>query len=60
MLKIEEFEAIRLADREGFYQDKAAKEMNISRPTFARILKHARHKVAEAIVAGKIIRIMYL
>ena len=51
------FEAIRLADFEGLYQDAAAKRMGISRPTFGRILSEARRVIAEAIIAGKAIRI---
>jgi len=56
-LDIDELEAIRLADYEGMYHEDAAVKMNISRPTFGRILKHARSKVADAIVNGKALRI---
>ncbi|PIP14842.1 hypothetical protein COW98_02690 [Candidatus Roizmanbacteria bacterium CG22_combo_CG10-13_8_21_14_all_35_9] len=38
-------------------QTKAAEKMNISQPTFARILDSAQKKVAGAIVQGKAIRI---
>jgi len=50
-------EALRLADFEGLYQDEAAKQMGVSRPTFGRILSDARRVVAEAIIGGKAIRI---
>jgi predicted DNA-binding protein (UPF0251 family) len=53
LLTIDEFEAIRLADKEGLYQAEAALKMNVSRPTFGRILEAAHKKVAEAIVDGK-------
>lgn len=53
MLTVDELEAIRLADKEGFYQSDAALRMNVSRQTFGRILESARKKVAEAIVDGK-------
>jgi len=52
-LTVDELEAIRLADKEGLYQAKAAVQMNVSRQTFGRILEVARKKVAEAIVDGK-------
>jgi predicted DNA-binding protein (UPF0251 family) len=53
MLTVDELEAIRLADKECLYQAEAAVRMNVSRPTFGRILEAARKKVAEAIVDGK-------
>jgi predicted DNA-binding protein (UPF0251 family) len=46
----DELEAIRLADVLGYYQDRAAEHMGISRATFARILERARRKVGEALV----------
>jgi predicted DNA-binding protein (UPF0251 family) len=56
-LKIDEFEALRLADYEGKSQKEAAKSMRISQQTFSRILKKARKTVADAITNGKIIKI---
>jgi predicted DNA-binding protein (UPF0251 family) len=56
-LTIDEFEAIRLADLEGLYQDQAAERMNISRQTFGRIIESAHKKVAEALVNGKALKI---
>ncbi len=56
-LKLEEFEAIRLADFEGISQTEAAKHMNISQQTFSRVLRRARKAVSEGLVYGKIIRI---
>ncbi|MGB9907781.1 MAG: DUF134 domain-containing protein [Candidatus Saccharicenans sp.] len=52
-LTLDEFEAIRLADLEGLYQEEGARKMGISRPTFARILESGRKKVAEALVHGR-------
>ncbi len=52
-LQVDELEALRLADREGLYQEEAAKRMGVSRVTFGRILQRARAKVAEAILDGK-------
>jgi len=48
----EEIEAIYLMDVLGLYQEDAAKSMEVSRPTFTRILKSARQKVANALVSG--------
>ena len=57
VLTVDEFEAIRLADLEGFYQDQAAERMKVSRQTFGRIIESARKKVAEALVKGKALKI---
>ncbi len=56
-LNIEELEAIRLKDLEELEQEQCAERMQISRPTFHRILVAARKKVAEALVEGKAIRV---
>ncbi|MBN1367377.1 MAG: DUF134 domain-containing protein [Dehalococcoidales bacterium] len=56
-LLIEEAEAIRLKDLEGLEQEECAQQMNISRSTFSRLLDSARHKIADALLTGKAIRI---
>lgn len=56
-LTIDQFEALKLAEYQGFSQVDGAKAMGISRPSFGRILREARKVVAIAIVDGKIIRI---
>lgn len=56
-LKIEELEALRLKDLEGLEQEACAQRMEVSRPTFQRILISAREKVADSLVHGKSIRI---
>lgn len=56
-LSVEEAEAIRLKDAEGLEQDACARKMNVSRPTFGRILLLARQKIADALLNGKAIRI---
>jgi predicted DNA-binding protein (UPF0251 family) len=56
-LSVEEVEAIRLKDLEGLEQTEGAALMNISRPTFHRVLNSAHHKIAEALFGGKAIRI---
>ena len=57
LLTLDEYEAIRLADLEGLYQEQAASRMNISRQTFGRIIEAARRKVADVLVNGKILKI---
>ena len=56
-LSMEEAEAIRLKDLEGLDQEQCAEKMNVSRPTFQRVLGAARQKVADALLNGKAIRI---
>jgi predicted DNA-binding protein (UPF0251 family) len=56
-LAVEEAEALRLKDLEGLEQEDCAKEMNVSRPTYQRLLNSARRKVADALLNGKAIRI---
>ena len=57
VLSVDEFEAIRLADLEGLYQEQAAERMKVSRQTFGRIVESAHRKVAEALVEGKAMKI---
>lgn len=57
VLSVDEFEAVRLADLDGLYQKDAAARMNVSRPTFGRIIGAARAKIAEALVKGKALKI---
>ena len=57
VLGLDEAEAIRLADLEGLYQEAAARSMGVSRQTFGRIIETARHKVANALLNGKALRI---
>lgn len=52
-VSMEEFEAIRLKDMAGLDQSGCAAAMGLSRPTFQRILRSARFKVATALVAGQ-------
>jgi len=57
MLRMEGYEALRLADYRSMTHVDAAKRMNVSRQTFERILKDARRVVSDAIVNGKGIKI---
>ena len=56
-LSLEEAEAIRLKDLEGWEQEQCAESMKISRTTFHRVLGSARRNVADALLNGKAIRI---
>ncbi len=56
-LALDEFEAIRLADLGSMYQEQAAQEMGVSRPTFGRIVESAHKKIADALVHGKALQI---
>ena len=57
ILHVEEYEALKLTDAEGKPQAEAAEAMNVSQPTYNRILKQAREKTAKAITEGKSLRI---
>ncbi len=56
-MSLEEMEALRLKNLEGLEQTEAAKKMNTSQSTFARILSSANQKTADALINGKAIRI---
>lgn len=56
LLSLEEVEALRLKDLQGLNQNESAQKMNISRPTFQRIITKAHEKVAEALLEGKALR----
>lgn len=53
VLSVEELEALKLADIDDLYQEEAAERMEVSRPTFHRILKEAHRKVATALSEGR-------
>lgn len=56
-ISLEEIEAIRLKDYKKLSQEEAATQMNISQPTFHRIISSARNKIAIAIINAKAIQI---
>ncbi len=56
-LNVEELEAIRLNDFLETEQITAAEKMKVSQPTYSRILKEARKKIADALINGKAIKI---
>lgn len=57
-LNCDEMEAIFLMDYQGLYQEDAAVQMNISRPTLSRIIKSARQKIATALIRGYALNII--
>ena len=56
-LKYEEYESLRLVNYKMLPQDVAARQMNISRPTFTRIYNKALKLIAKSFVEGKAIEI---
>lgn len=52
-LTLEEVEAVRLKDKKGLSQQQCADKMEISRPTFQRILVKAHQKISRALLEGK-------
>jgi predicted DNA-binding protein (UPF0251 family)/predicted Fe-Mo cluster-binding NifX family protein len=57
VLHHDELEAIRLKDLLGISQEEAAVQMNVSQPTFHRLLLSAHEKMAHAVINGKALRI---
>ncbi|GAI96851.1 unnamed protein product, partial [marine sediment metagenome] len=57
ILNVDEVEAMRLADFEGFDQTKTAQKMKVSQSTLHRILTAAHKKISEALVMGKAIKV---
>lgn len=52
-LRLDEYEALRLADYEGLKQEEVAERLGVSRPTVSRILVTARRTIVAAFVEGK-------
>ena len=57
IISVDEFEAVRLKDLEGLDQSECAELMEISQPTFHRLVVTARRKIADALTHGKTIKI---
>lgn len=57
ILTVDEYEAIRLIDKQGFSQEECSTYMKVSRATVQMIYNSARKKLAEALVSARSLRI---
>lgn len=55
----DEYEAIKLHDFDQLSQIQAAQSMNVSQPTFGRVLHSGYKKISKALFEGKAIAIQY-
>lgn len=57
ILSVDEYEAVRLIDKQGFSQEECGSYMQVARTTVQLIYNSARKKLAEALVGGLPLRI---
>lgn len=56
-MTLDELEALRFADYRQLEHLEASQKMNISRPTFTRLINKARHKLAQVLLEGCVLKI---
>jgi predicted DNA-binding protein (UPF0251 family) len=56
-LTVDELETVSLKDLRSLDQEHGAVAMNVSQPTFHRIIESAHRKIADALVNGKAVKI---
>ncbi len=57
IMTVDEFEVIRLIDREGFSQEEAGLQLGVGRTTVQKIYETARKKLADVVVLGLSLKI---
>lgn len=57
ILTVDEYETVRLIDRQGFSQEECSVYMNVARTTVQQIYTNAREKISRSLVDGLPLRI---